>query len=314
MDRREGVESMAGILDITPLRSLVAVADNGGFQRAADALHLSQAAVSQHVRRLEQAVDRRLVERDGRASRFTSDGEALLGYARRLLDLHDGAIDHFRPGVIPALAIGATEHAAAQLLPALTGAMSGALLEHEVRLRLDRGVRLREDLAAGRLDLAILPGPTAHPELDRAARAQSIGTLALDWYAAPGWQPPRSGAVPIVAFESPCALRARAVETLTANGFDPSVAGEAVQLAGVHAAAAAGVGVSLMATLGQVPTGLAPVAGLPAVEPLEFAVWGRAGIAPELITFVADALRAVAEAAPRTTSGGLGSGQAQVRV
>jgi DNA-binding transcriptional LysR family regulator len=285
---------MAGILDITPLRSLVAVADNGGFQRAADALHLSQAAVSQHVRRLEQAVDRRLVERDGRASRFTPDGEALLGYARRLLDLHDAAIDHFRPGELPAL-------------------VSGALLEHEVRLRLDRGVRLREDLAAGRLDLAILPGPTAHPELDRAARAQSIGSLALDWYAAPGWQPPRSGAVPIVAFESPCALRARAVETLTANGFDPAVAGEAVQLAGVHAAAAAGVGVSLMATLGQVPTGLEPVTGLPAVEPLEFAVWGRAGIAPELIAFVADALRAVAAAAPRTPSGGFGGQQAQAR-
>src|SRR4051812_31077703 len=77
--------SMDRILDIVPLRSFVAVADRGGFQRAATYLHLSQAAVSQHARRLEAATGRRLVTRDGRRSRFTSDGEQLLGYARRIL-------------------------------------------------------------------------------------------------------------------------------------------------------------------------------------------------------------------------------------
>ncbi|WP_114423946.1 LysR family transcriptional regulator [Nocardioides houyundeii] len=294
---------MPGTLDITPLRSFVAVADNGGFQRAADALHLSQAAVSQHVRRLELAVGRRLFERDGRSSRFTHDGEALLGYARRLLELHDRTLAHFLPDEVPALAIGSTEHAAAQLLPALTGAMGSALLRREVRLRLDRGVRLREDLAAGRLDLAILPGPTANPELDRSASALTVGSLELTWYAAPGWRLPGDGTVPIVVFESPCALRVRAVETLNAHGLSPSVVGEAVQLAGVQAAAAAGVGVALMATLGQVPTGLVEVEDLPPVPPLEFAVWGRSGLDPELLAFVAEALGRTVAAAPRAERG-----------
>ena len=45
-------------LGIGPLRSFVAVADCGGFQRAATALHLTQGAVSQHVRRLESALGR----------------------------------------------------------------------------------------------------------------------------------------------------------------------------------------------------------------------------------------------------------------
>ena len=53
---------MTRVLDIAPLRSFVAVADVGGFQRAADMLHLSQGAVSQHVRRLESAIGRPLVE------------------------------------------------------------------------------------------------------------------------------------------------------------------------------------------------------------------------------------------------------------
>src|SRR5262245_35753333 len=51
---------MVGVLDITALRSLTSIADCGGFRRAADSLHLSQSAVSQHVRRLEQVCGRRL--------------------------------------------------------------------------------------------------------------------------------------------------------------------------------------------------------------------------------------------------------------
>lgn len=66
---------MARVLGIGPLRGFVAVAGCDGFQRAASAPHLSQAAVSRHVRRLESAIGRPLVERQGRGSRFTADGE-----------------------------------------------------------------------------------------------------------------------------------------------------------------------------------------------------------------------------------------------
>ena len=66
---------MSRILEIAPLRSFVAVADCGGFRRAATSLHLSQGAVSQHVRRLEATLGRTLVERDGRGSRFTAAGD-----------------------------------------------------------------------------------------------------------------------------------------------------------------------------------------------------------------------------------------------
>src|SRR4051794_41748225 len=103
---------MVAALDIAPLRSLVAVAECGGFQRAASTLHLSQGAVSAHVRRLEAAVGRPLVERHGRGSRFTPAGEQLLGQARRILALHHET----RPGVAvqteASLTAGCTEHAA----------------------------------------------------------------------------------------------------------------------------------------------------------------------------------------------------------
>src|SRR5579862_6472028 len=105
---------MPRTLDIAPLRSFVAVADQGGFQRAARSLHLSQGAVSQHVRRLEAAIGRPLVVRQGRGSSFTADGEQLLSRARRILALHDESLLSFGVETEETVVIGSTEHAAAQ--------------------------------------------------------------------------------------------------------------------------------------------------------------------------------------------------------
>jgi DNA-binding transcriptional LysR family regulator len=262
---------MEQVLDIVPLRSFVAVADRGGFQRAASYLHLSQAAVSQHVRRLEAATGRRLVERDGRRSRFTADGDQLLGYARQVLALHDEALRSFGLDSDETVVIGSTEHAAAQLLPRLTATLTRSLPGHRVRYRLDRGTALREALGTGRLDLALLPGASDDP------RATPVGELELTWYSAPGWTRP-GGPVPLVAFDSPCALRTRALETLAAHGIPAEICAEANQLAGVHAAATAGLGVALLATLGTTPEGLVERGDLPPPEPLPFTIWRRQGL------------------------------------
>jgi DNA-binding transcriptional LysR family regulator len=270
---------------MAPLRSFVAVAENGGFMRAAAVLHLSQAAISQHVRRLESAVGRPLVERSGRGSKFTKDGEQLLGYARRILALHDDALHSFGMETPETVVIGSTEHAAAQLLPALSVDLERLLADYEVRLRIDRGTQLREGLAAGRVDVALLLGPAADPHGIR------VGELELTWYSAPGWQPPTDRPLPLVAFDDPCVLRTRALETLAAFRIASTVSAEAPQLAGVQAAVAAGAGVALMATRGQTPAGLVPRYDLPRAVPLELTVCARQGLAAQLLECVADAVR-----------------------
>ncbi|MGY1808145.1 LysR family transcriptional regulator [Blastococcus sp. SYSU D00669] len=277
---------MNQILGIAPLRSLVAVADCGGFQRAASSLHLSQAAVSQHVRRLESATGRRLVERDGRGSRFTAQGEQLLGHARAILAAHDEALRSLGVETGETIVIGSTEHAAAQLLPELSAALEAVLPEHRVRFRLDRGTGLREGLASGRIDVALLLGPSDGP------RATPVGELELSWFSAPSWQrPPAPRPVPVVAFDNPCALRTRALDTLARHGVPAVVGAEAMQLAGVQAAVGAGLGVALMATLGQIPEGLVARDDLPRPDPLPLAAWARQGLPPEIARRVADALR-----------------------
>lgn len=271
-------------LDVSPLRSLVAIAECGGFQPAATHLHLTQGAVSQHMRRLEAAVGRSLFERHGRRSLFTADGEHLLTQARRILALHDETLRGFGVETKQTVTIGATEHGAAQILPALSTALESAD-GYRFRFRIDRGGRLHRGLAAGRIDLALLLN------VPDDARAIPVGALDLTWHSAPGWKvPPLPRPVPLVAFDSPCALRSRALETLASRGIPAVIGAEAVQLAGVQAAVRAGLGVALMATLGQTPDGLIARHDLPAAEPLTLYVCSRPGIADGVARLVADVI------------------------
>jgi len=80
---------MARNLDMTALRSFVAVAESGGVTRAAGFLNLTQSAVSMQLKRLEEALGLSLIDRTGRTVALTAAGEQLLGYARRILALND---------------------------------------------------------------------------------------------------------------------------------------------------------------------------------------------------------------------------------
>ncbi|WP_433305927.1 LysR substrate-binding domain-containing protein [Actinoplanes sp. CA-030573] len=276
---------MSRILGIAPLRSFVAVADCGGFQRAATSLHLTQGAVSQHVRRLESTLGRALVERDGRGSRFTSDGEALLTRARRILAAHDETLQAFDVTPSLSLVVGSTEHAAAQLLPGLSAALAATFPGHQLRFRIDRGAQLRSGLTEGRIDLALLLGPPGDPG------ARPVGELPLTWYSAPGWRRPPAGApIPLVAFDAPCALRSRALETFAEHRLPAEVGCEAANLAGVEAAVRAGLGVGLMATFGQPLAGLVVRDDLPLPQPLPLSVQPRRGLPARVISDATEAL------------------------
>src|SRR3977135_1145949 len=79
------------MLDFELLRAFVAVADCGGFHRAAERRTLEQAKVNQQIKRLELETKRPLFRRTTRSVALTDDGEMLLGDARRLLQLKEAA-------------------------------------------------------------------------------------------------------------------------------------------------------------------------------------------------------------------------------
>ncbi|MFG1603252.1 LysR family transcriptional regulator [Actinoplanes sp. NPDC049265] len=267
-------------LDIVALRSLVGVADYGGFHRAADVLRVSQSAISQHVRRLEKVVGRPLVERRGRQAVFTADGLALLGEARRILAAHDGALRRLVGVEVPAVAVGVTEHAADVVLAAVTEALRA--FRARVRFRVDRTARLADAVDRGTLDLAVCLTD---------AGGVSVGSLPLRWFSAPGWTPPEHGGWPVVAVEEPCMLRERALAALDARGVEPFVACDSGYVAGVVDAARAGLGLALLADAGPGPEGLVEVPGLPPITAVPLRLRSRRGVDPALGTAITRALR-----------------------
>lgn len=276
---------MSATLDIVPLRSLVAVVDYGGFQRAADALHLSQGAVSQHVRRLEATIGQPLLHRDNRGVRLTGSGETVVAAARRMLAIHDEILWDFTAGARQKLTIGASEHAADALLATLGSLETASFPEYQLHLRFDRGAQLRTALDNGALDLALLLGPATDNE-----RACEVGALSLSWYSAPGWVPGPGARVSLVAIDEPCALRRRALDALAEHGKLAEVVCEAAHLAGLKAAVGAGLGTSLLAQAAQPQDGLVQRTDLPATAPVPLSLWARPGLPSALLGRAADAL------------------------
>ncbi|OBG56323.1 MULTISPECIES: LysR family transcriptional regulator [unclassified Mycobacterium] len=282
---------MAQVLDIAPLRSLVAVADCGGFHRAAAALHLSQSAVSQHLRRVEAVVGEPLIQRSGRGIVFTEIGLKALRHARTILSAHDKALDDLGATEPRLLTIGATEHGADVMLAGLTGILRDRLPDRRVRFRLDRNVSLADSIERGLVDLAIMVDGAG---LDRA---NASGVVGLQWISARTLSMLPRDPLPLVVFSEPCTLREPAFAILENHGITYEIAAECGDLSGLYAAVRSGLGVALLPMIGKLPDGLCPAEGLPPANNASVLVRGRAGIDPDLLATVDDAVRDVLAAA-----------------
>jgi DNA-binding transcriptional LysR family regulator len=278
---------MAQVLDIAPLRSLVAVADCGGFHRAAAALHLSQSAVSQHLRKIEAVIDQTVVERSGRGVVFTEVGHKVLRHARTILAAHDAALGELGATEPALVTIGATEHGADVMLAGLTSALRELLPDRRVRFRLDRNVSLADSIERGLVDLAIM--------LDGAGldRANASGVVRLQWFSARTFAASTRDPLPLVIFAEPCTLREPAFSVLEKSNVAYEIAAECGDLSGLYAAVRSGLGVALLPTIGRLPDGLCPVEGLPSANCATILVRGRAGVDPEVLNTVDAAVRDV---------------------
>src|SRR5262249_39910072 len=150
------------MLDFELLRAFVAVADCGGFHRAAERLNLTQSTVSQQIKRLELETERPLFRRTTRSVALTDDGEMLLGDARRLLQLEETArLRLAAPRLSGKVRLGVVEQLAGGSLPSALRRF--AALHSDVKLEMQIGLSedLIEQFNAGRVDVVFarrLPG------------------------------------------------------------------------------------------------------------------------------------------------------------
>ena len=289
---------MAEPLNLTHLRSLVAVVDRTSFTRAAQVLHLSQSTVSQHIRLLERRVGTELLVREQSGVKLTPRGGEFVDRARWLLAEHDELVGDFTdasaahgPRGRLQLSIGSTEHAADQVLPQLLAAFRRTFGGHDLSFVLQRSAALIESVRRGDLDLAVILAIT--PD----APGTRVGAMRLCWVADEatdlagglglGGQGSdygaRYGALPLVALEEPCAIRARTFDLLGAAGIGASVVAQSATLAGVLSAVRAGLGMALLPIATDVPEGLRELHGLPSAGDIGVHQVTREGLADTTI-------------------------------
>jgi len=268
---------MTNSLDLEHLVTLVAIAECGGFSKAAAVRHISQPALSQHVRLLERDLKRKLFEKDGRVMKLTPQGERVLVEARKIIEVHDAALRRLDADEADTITVGLTEHAAEQVLPEMLGALRGAFPDSSTRFQIGRSTQLADAVAKGSVDLAFVLDPSGR------GAGREVGELPLHWYAAPGWTAPEPGATcPLVAFEEPCGLRERALQLLAADGHRVEVTAASTTLEGVLAGVRAGLGVALLPSAGGRPAGLTVRGDLPRGGDTSMRMVARRGLDPEV--------------------------------
>jgi DNA-binding transcriptional LysR family regulator len=271
--------------DLDTLRSFALGQELGSYARAAERLGRSTSAVSAQLKKLEEQAGSPLFRKAGRGLALTDAGETLLGYARRLLELNDEAAEAVRGVELEGwVRLGLQEDFGESLLPQVLARFARAHPRVRIEARVARNAELLDRIAGGRLDLALAWDAGGN----RGAHAERVGTLPMHWIgpaAMPAAGPGGGGEpLPLAAFEPPCVMRAAATAALDRQGRSWRLAFTSPSLAGLWAAVAAGLGLTV-----RTPAGLPPS--------LRLFAPGELGL-PPLPVLDLDLLRAEAEPAP----------------
>lgn len=224
------------------LRAFVTVVDCGGFSQAAGRLLRGQSAVSLQIKRLEEQLGVRLLERSPRHLRLTEGGELIIDQARRLLGLHEELIAKARePELAGTVRLGAPEDFATSRLPWILARFRRSHPRVALEVTCELTLDLLGRFNAGGLDMALVKrDPAEALEGTRVWREQLVWTAGSRELVAPD-EP-----LPLVCSPIPCVYRGRATAALDSARRPWRVSYSCGSLAGNHAAVRAGLGVTVL--------------------------------------------------------------------
>ena len=230
-------------VDLNLLRVFLAVAETASFTAAATELHTTQSTISQRIGRLEQQLNRRLLERTRRSTCLTEDGQVLLRYAQRIEALSSELRAEFSHECL-------TGEVRLSVPEDFVSAGFADVLARFKRLQPRVKVELRTGFAAeqhawmegGEIDLAVIR--SVH---------QRVGTDVL-WSERILWVSSRNLAaelarehqqsIPLIHAPSPCLYREVAMKSLSEHGLHWNSVMTSPHLTGILAGVAAGLGVA----------------------------------------------------------------------
>ena len=251
------------------LKCFVAVVDAGSLSNAAGEVHRSQSAVSMQLKKLESALGLRLIERGSRTLELTVDGQTLLGYARRILDLHAEAQLALQDEKLTGrVRLGVPDDYAARYLTPVLKRFAPKHSGVEIELICEQSTSLIPRVANGDLDLALV-------SRDHARRGTLLFHEPMVWVGSPQFELWRRDPMPIAVYESASLARRSAIHSLAQQGRRYKVVYNSSSLAGQIAAVESGLAVAVL-TQCSAPDHLRILGsdeGLGPLEPMEVAVY-----------------------------------------
>ncbi|WP_428545142.1 LysR family transcriptional regulator [Profundibacter sp.] len=224
-------------LDMTALRSFAAVAEAGGVTKASGFLNLTQSAVSMQLKRLEESLDLKLLERSGRGVVLTGAGEQLLGYARRMLALNDEVFGRLTNQAYEGeVTLGVPHDIVYPAIPQVLQRFAAEYPRMNVRLVSSYTKGLRKMFERGECDLILTTEDTLE------AGGETLLSLPLVWIGAPNGTAWKSRPLRL-AFEHACTFRAGVQKNLDEAGIPWEMAVESDSTRTIEASVSADLAV-----------------------------------------------------------------------
>lgn len=282
------------MLNLHHLNSFVMLQQTGSFTEAAARLGIGQSTVTQHIQRLEKSLGRQLVFRDTHQVKLTAEGEALLGYARGMLDMNGKVASLFGESRLRGrLRLGVSEDVVASRLTSILEDFIRLypLVDLELTVALSAVLYHMQDI--GDLDLVLAKRHIGETH-GRLLYREPLVWLARD----PDRVLSRGDALPLIAFPPPSITRRVAQEALDREKMAWRIVCTCGSLSGLTAAARAGMGV-LVQPRSMAPAGLKeiPADRLPVLEDVEFVLVPRRGADAALVDALSSLI--VAQIAPQ---------------
>ncbi|MCY6383327.1 LysR family transcriptional regulator [Hoeflea prorocentri] len=200
-------------LDTQLLRTFATTAETGSMTRTASLLNLTQGAVSQHIKRLEEQFGQRLFNRRRSGLTLTQAGERLAGRARRLLQINDELwVDMTTPSFAGRVVLGVPIDLISGRLPSILRMFAQAYPDIDIDLRCGTSPELRTQFEAGDIDIALMEECAVRPFGDLLYRDRLVWAGAGDGRAA------YADPLPLSLVSQSCAFRRHVIDALVSSG------------------------------------------------------------------------------------------------
>lgn len=227
-------------LDVDSVNAFIMVADLGSFTKAAAALDTSQAAISVKVKRLEDRLGYRLLDRTPRNVRLSAHGMTFIKPAKDLIAAHESAVAGLSAGV-RRIAVGISDQIVGRSLPDLLRRLSAFDPGLVVEVHIDSSLDLMEAFDKETLDAAIV----------RREDARRDGELLVQepfgWFASPQWEYRPDQPLRLASLAKSCGVRTAATRLLDKAGIPWKEVFIGGGMSAVGAAVAAGLAAAPMA-------------------------------------------------------------------